>query len=126
MSDNNLLSHDYYEFMAYNALTPQTTIGSTPREVSAVQTDLWGYILHNGNAATSWVQIFFRKASEVVLGTTPPDLTIMLGASQSIALELRSPLRKIGSKGLTVAGTTAETGNSAATVTGEILFKKLG
>lgn len=129
MSDNDLRAQDFYQFKSFNGLSAGglTGIGGTVRVVSAVHSDLYGFILHNNDAATRWVRIYYKPSADVTPGTTIPDLTIMLGASQSIALELRNPIRKVGSVGLAVDAATTETGSTAptASVTGEILYKEL-
>jgi|SRR6185503_18101211 len=125
--DRNLLALDHYNVVAFNATqtnTKRTGISSTPREIKDTQITWAGYLLHNNDASLpSWVQVFFKPAAEVMLGTTGPDFTIKLGAGESIAWDLLNPIRQ--GTGFTVAGTTTETGSTAPTapVTGAFFFK---
>ena len=136
---DNMLIRDRYKIKSYNALQPsnelpkfiKTGIAGVLREVSNKRCLFMGYLLHNNNASRSWVQVFFRPSDEVVLGTTPPDLTISIGASSSIAWDFYWPMEdeqaRLGT-GLSLVSTTTETGTTGVTTatTGSILYKEWG
>lgn len=131
MGSGPLKSLDHYDLRAINGLqTDQdangntwTTLNGTVRQVSAQTCYLLGYLFNNTDTARRWVQIFYRPANEVALGTTPPDLTIGVGASGSIEYDSYYP--RSARRGLSIACTTTETGSTGATtVTGEIKYKE--
>ena len=85
-----------------------------------------GYIFHNNDNAARWVTIYLKSASDVVLGTTVPDFTILIGANASVTWDFRNPI--ISEKGLSIAAATTETGTSGPTaaVTGAVLYAERG
>ena len=100
-----------------------TGFNTTVRDVGAGKRIAFiGYVLNNNDAAARWLQIFFRPATEVVLGTTAPDMTILVGASGSVAWDWQDPIAQ--GTGFSVACTTTETGASGptATMTGSIFY----
>ena len=102
-----------------------TGFNATVRNIGSDQVIFLSYLLHNNDSATRWLQVFFRPASEVVLGTTAPDMTILVGASQSILGSLTDDESNIRQgTGLSVACTTTETGSTAPTsaMTGSIFY----
>lgn len=102
-----------------------TGFNTTVRNVGSGQVVFLSYLLHNNDASTRWLQVFFRPASEVTLGTTAPDMTILVGASQSILGSLTDDESNIRQgTGLSVACTTTETGSTAPTaaMTGSIFY----
>ena len=146
MGEKNILVTDNYDYKTFNALMPganDKSIGTTAREVCAEPCRFLGYLLHNNAASVvTWALLFFRPAGEVTVGETPPDLTIKMGADQSVAWDLLRPLMQHcdnidgtpGSSGnlrieaLSVASTATEAGSAApATLTtGTFFFKRLG
>ena len=116
-------NRDAYSIKTWNALQTETSISSTPRVVSDTQASFVGFLFHNNDASARWVQVFFRSASQVTLGTTPPDFTILIAASGSVAWDFYNPIRQ--GTGLSLAATTTETGTTAPTagVTGVIYYK---
>lgn len=126
-----LKSLDTYDTRIINALRTErdannnlwTVLDGTVRQVSDKTCLLLGYLFNNTDGARRWIQLFYRPATEVNLGVTPPDLTIGLGASGSV--EYDSYFARVASRGLSIACTTTETGaTGATTVTGEIKYKE--
>lgn len=79
--------------------------------------------LHNNDGTAAWLQVFFRPADEVVLGTTPPDVTFKFGGNESrTQLFVELPIGS-GSR-MSVAVTTSETGATGVTsaMTGNIFY----
>ena len=113
MGYEQIKSTDKIKTVPFNALQPVNTgITSTVRDV-AMENKIWfGYVLHENGAAVAWVQVFYRPASEVTLGTTAPDFTITLSAADSVAYDFRRPIELLS--GMSVAGTTTETGSTTA------------
>ena len=125
MSGYSLFTRDQVEVVPFNALQPvNISIGTTVRAVAEKQVTWMGYVFHNNTASDNWVQVFFRPAGQVVLGTTPPDFTVLINANDSATLWFKDPIRQ--GTGFSVAGTTTETGSSApATLTtGQVLIKR--
>jgi hypothetical protein len=86
---------------------------------------LWALRLVNTVAAASYLQIFFKPAASVTLGTTVPDFVIRLQTSESLApMMWPVPLQKDGGSntGLSIAGTTTPTGNTGAAISVSALF----
>ena len=112
MGHENILATDDIIFDPFNGLVlTNTGIDSTVRDVTLPDNRWLGYVLHENGAAVAWVQVFFKPAAEVTLGTTPPDFTIKLAASDSVAIDFRRPMnvKTRGRTGMSVAGTTLET-----------------
>ena len=128
---NSISASDAYTIKTYNGLVAsldangniESGLNATVRQVLGSQVSFVGYILHNNDAARRWVQVFFRPASEVVLGTTVPNYTISVGASGSVAWDFYRPIRQ--GTGLSLACTTTEIGSTGATaaMTGSIYYK---
>ena len=128
-----LKSLDAYDVRTFNGLRTEvdangniwTGLNATVREVTPTSALFLGYLFNNTDGARIWVQIFYRPATEVALGTTPPDLTIPVGASGSVAWDFVHA--RLARRGFSLAATTTETGaTGATTVTGEILYKQRG
>ena len=73
---------------------------------------IFGYDLYNNNSAQAYVQIFNQIAANVVLGTTVPDLVIVLPANggRNVSYQMRGISF---SNALSVAVTSTRTGSSA-------------
>ena len=100
-------------------------LNATVRNVGLGNVIFMGFMLHNNDAATRWLQVFFKQASDVALGTTPPDMTVMVGSGSSIFGSLgddNSVIRSV--EGLSVACTTTETGSTGPTsaMTGSVFY----
>ena len=124
---DSLRNSDSYDRVTFNALQSNVnrrSISGTPIEIYGSQKRFYGYLLNNNDASARWVQIFFRPSSGIVLGTTAPDMTVLMPASGSVALELENPLD--ATTGITVACTTTEVGATGATsgATGVFLFAR--
>lgn len=96
-------------------------VAGTKQEVSQGQnTVLYSLHLMNGTAATAYLQIFFKKAADVTVGTTVADFTIAIptNAATDFVQELAFPagVGVAGSTGLTLAGTTTATGSTGAAI----------
>ena len=126
MGYENLLATEEYSTQPLNALvTGYEGLNSTVRDISTSvkKPRFIGYLLHNHDAAIVYVQVFFKPAVEVILGTDAPDMTIMIGSEESIAWDFYRPI--ICPRGISMAATTTEVGTTSVTlsVTGEIFFK---
>lgn len=114
---------DSVDIYSVNSRTVITGFTSTVRDVSQSQSLFLGFDLTNNDATTAWLQIFFKPSSNVVLGTTAPDITIKFGGNESRERFYYYPIRCIG--GFSVAATTTETGSTSVTLpmTGVIYYK---
>lgn len=86
---------------------------------------LWaGYNFINNDAATRFIQIFFRPASEVILGTTLPDDVFLLGSSGTIVHRFNEDEFVTQGRALSISVTTTENGTTGPTnaVTGSIYY----
>ena len=70
----------------------------------------------NTVAAVSYFQVFFRKAADVTVGSTVPDLSFGIPASAAFSMPIPSNGIRRGGNGLTVAGTTTREGSTGAAV----------
>jgi hypothetical protein len=96
-------------------------VAGTVVQVSPGQsTKLFSLHLRNTTAATAYLQIFFALAANVTIGTTAPDFVISLptnAASDFVKdLEWANGVGKLGSSGLSIAGTTTPTGSTETTI----------
>ncbi len=118
---------DEADVISLNGLAPANSpllgLTNTAFEASAKKTQWLGYVFHNNDAATRWVQVFFKPKAQVTVGETKPDFTILIGSQQSIAWDFVRPIGRVGT-GLSFAATTTETGSTAPTarVTGQIIL----
>lgn len=94
----------------YNA-----SVTGTKAQVSAVPCAIGAYHLLNNAAAITYLQVFYKLAADVTVGTTVPDAVIPLPVSGGATLNFegkgwltRGPL--------TLAATTTRTGSTTATV----------
>jgi hypothetical protein len=119
-----LKSKDGYDIVTFNGLTATTGIAGTVVNVKTSQAELYGYHLHNNAAAVTWVQLFFKAAADVTLGTTIPDVTIKLESNESVRFFTEYPIRAIPA--LSVAATTGEVNNTGAgtALTGSFFLAK--
>lgn len=128
MEIRNLTALDNVELVTFNALNSDPLrqgISSTARNIANEQITFCGYLLHNNDATlNTWVQVYFKPANQVTVGSTIPDMTIKLTAGVSVAWDFLSPIRQ--GTGLSIASTTTEIGSTAPTsaTTGSILIKK--
>lgn len=86
---------------------------------------LWaGFNLNNNDAATRYMQVFFRPASEVILGTTPADDVISVGANGTVVHRFSKDEFVTQGRALSVAVTTTESGTTGPTaaMTGSIYY----
>jgi hypothetical protein len=123
-----LAGKDGYKVVSFNAL--QSTVASqsfagTPREIASSQISWYGYFVNNNDASVRWVQIFLKPLSQVILGTTSPDISFPVPASGGVQTTFEHPIR-LGT-GFTIACTTTEIGSTGATIgaTGSFLFGKI-
>lgn len=78
--------------------------------------------LVNTTAAAAYLQIFAKPAASVTLGTTVPDWVIRLGANETTNPSDMSPPAMFNGTGLSIAGTTTPTGNTAAVISASLLI----
>ena len=116
-----LLATDNMQVIRFNPLEPVNVgLDGTVRDLATGYIRLFGYSLHNQDAARGFVQIFFNKASNVTLGTTSPDLVIEMAASRSDRYMFDYPFES--SLGMCAASTTTSSGSTGATVDTEGSF----
>jgi len=86
---------------------------TTAAQVSAVPIDIGSYHILNLTAAVAYIQVFYKLAANVTLGTTVADFHIPLPASGGATLNFGgSGWRTRGP--LTLASTTDTTGSTTA------------
>lgn len=91
------------------------SVTGTKAQVSAVPVDIGAYHMLNNAAAISYVQVFYKLAADVTVGTTAPDVVIPLPTSGGATLNFEGMgWRTRGA--LTLAATTTRTGSTTATV----------
>jgi hypothetical protein len=99
---------------------------TTAVQVSAVPVDIGAYQILNTTAAIAYVQVFYRLAADVTLGTTAPDVAIPLPASGGATLNFSGSgwrtRGRAGSNGLTIASTTSPT-NATTALSHVVLWK---
>lgn len=89
---------------------------ATKQEVSSAPAYIMGYYVSNRAGAERFLKIWFKAAASVTVGTTTPDMTIPLAASQSANLT-NMIILPAGATGITIAATTALADNSTAAPT---------
>lgn len=106
----------------YTVMQPffNDAVAGTVVAVKATQGVLRFMKLVNTTGAAAYLQIFFKPAASVTLGTTVPDWTVRLAASESLPIPdlagvglMNGPV--IGT-GLSIAGTTTPTGLTGAAI----------
>ena len=90
------------------------SVTGTKAEVSAVPVDIGAYHILNNAAAISYVQVFYKLAADVTVGTTVADVVIPLPASGGATLNFEGKGWRTRGP-LTLAVTTTRTGSSTAT-----------
>jgi len=115
---------DRYIRFTTSALHKVIGFTNTAQAIEDKSISFKGYILNNADASVRWLQIYFRPSTEVIVGTTPPDLSIQIAPTSTTAMDF-SQIFKEGT-GLSVAASTTETGSIAPTirVTGTLLYSK--
>lgn len=91
-------------------------VGSSKTDMSNQPTYVAVLELMNTTAAAAYLQIFWKAASAVTLGTTVADVVIGLPASGGAVLEFPGEGWKTGGTAWSVAGTTTRTGNTQALI----------
>lgn len=99
-----------------------TGFNATVRNIGSGSVTWLGFNLINNDAATRFLQVFYRPASEVILGTTPNDDVLFVPANGNIFFQFSDFLFQ--GRGLSVAATTGETNNvgPTAAMTGRIYY----
>ena len=72
--------------------------------------------LANTTAAIAYLQVFWKAAADVTLGTTAPDVVIGLPASGGAVLHFEGEGWHTGGTAWSFAGTTTRTGSTQALV----------
>ena len=86
----------------------------TKAQVSDVEQDIAGYHILNETAALSYLQIYYKLAAAVTVGTTVADLVIPLPASGGATMKFEGKGWRTRGTGLTIAHTTTSTGAVSA------------
>lgn len=89
----------------------QTALSNTKTQISAAACTVGGYIVHNPNAAVTYIQVWNLASASVTVGTTAPTWTIGVPANGTANLELVNGI--LHGTGFTVAATTTATGSTA-------------
>lgn len=99
------------------------SIGNTAAAVKAGAGQVYGYDIHNPNAAIVYVQFFNVASGSVTVGTTAPLYSVGVPANGRAAVEF--PMGIAHSTAIAVAATTARAGGSApaSTVDVNVLYK---
>jgi hypothetical protein len=88
------------------------SVNATKAEVDANNAvRVFGIVLLNNVAAIGYLQMFFKPAASVTVGTTTPDMVIPLPSSGGLTLSFPDGWL-LGGSGLTLAGTTTRTGST--------------
>lgn len=96
---------------------------TTAVQVKASRGQVYGLKLINTTAAAAYLQVFFKPAAQVVLGTTVPDLVVPLAANESVVWPMDTPAGLGGTgTGITIAGTTTPGGLTGAALKVSMLF----
>lgn len=104
-------------------LAKSVDVGGTPVLHEGIGT-LYGLQIANYQAAAAYVQIFDKINSNVVLGTTVPDLQVVVAANSFLTV----PVPAVGMSfevGLTLASTTAA-GGSTGSAAGVAVYTQFG
>ncbi len=91
------------------------SVTGTKVQVSATPVDIGAYHMLNNAAAITYVQVFYKLAADVTVGTTTPDAVIPLPTSGGATLNFEGKGWRTRGP-LTLAATTTRTGSSTATV----------
>lgn len=89
------------------------SVAGTKAEVIATDVDIAGYHLLNETAAVAYVQVFYKLAAAVTVGTTTPDVVIPLPASGGATMKFEGKGWRIPTA-LTLAATTTSGGATGA------------
>lgn len=90
------------------------SVTGTKAQVSATPLSIGAYQLLNNAAAITYLQVFYKLAADVTVGTTTADVVIPLPASGGATLFFDKGWLTRGP--LTLAATTTRTGSTTATV----------
>lgn len=83
--------------------------------------DLESIIISNSGGAAAWVQFFDVAAiGSVTLGTTPPDMTIEIGAGAQVIVSGLARDGMLFRNGIAVAATTLDGGSVGAAATVQV------
>jgi hypothetical protein len=85
--------------------------GATATAIKASAGQLYGYDLYNNNSTQAYVQIFNVASGSVTLGTTVPDMVIVIPANGGRNVEYNNGIAF--STAISYACTTTRTGSSA-------------
>lgn len=84
---------------------------TTVQQVKASRGQIYNLKVINTTAAAAYLQVFFKPAAAVVLGTTAPDMVVPLAASESTVVPMDIPAGIGGAgTGISIAGTTTPGG----------------
>jgi hypothetical protein len=91
------------------------SVTGTKVEVSAVPLDIGAYHMLNNAAAITYVQVFYKLAAAVTVGSTAADVVIPLPVSGGATINFAGKGWRTRGP-VTMAATTTRTGSSTATV----------
>ena len=91
------------------------SVTGTKVQVNAQPMDIGAYHILNNAAAISYLQVFYKLAASVTVGTTVPDVVIPLPASGGATINFEGSGWRTRGDGLTLACTTTRGGASTAT-----------
>lgn len=92
-------------------------------QVKATAGQIFNAHLLNTTAAAAFLQVFFKPAASVTLGTTAPDYVVHLGANESQTINFPSEgLGLAAGTGISIAGTTTATGSTGAAISTSLAY----
>ena len=99
-------------------------LSNTVVDVSTSRANFYGFLFENNHTATVYVQVFNKLASNVVLGTTVPDRTIMVPASAAFGKDATDFPLLYCDVAMSIACTATRTGAGApgAALTSNVWF----
>lgn len=95
--------------------------GTVTNVVTGSNLTMLTVIAYNTTAAVAYLQIFYKAAASVTLGTTVPDAVIPIPASGGIGVDTGWHINS-GAAGVSIAATTTRTGLTGATCDVFLIF----
>jgi hypothetical protein len=107
----------------YQGLVPYSddNVAAVVKQIKLGPGLIFGLKIVNTTAVAAYLQMFDKAATSVILGTTAPYLWFRLSANETIMIGLNEPIT-FGGAGISIAGTTTPTGNSAAILSVTALY----
>lgn len=95
--------------------------GAVVNLVTGSNATLLTALVYNTTAAVAYLQVFYKAAASVTLGTTVPDAVIPIPANSGVAVDSGWHINS-GAAGVSLAATTTRTGLTGATCDVFIIF----